>query len=56
MRLKHVRVLGWMTSTAQAEYIGLIGSCWQTLDIPYADRVLLEEMPIGLLYIPGADD
>ncbi len=39
----------------RTEYIGLLGDRWQTLDIPYADRVRLVEMPIGLMYIPGPD-
>ncbi len=56
MRQKHVRMMGHLTSTGQTEYIGLLGDRWQTLEIPYADRVHLVEAPIGLLYIPGSEE
>lgn len=49
-------MVGWMrVDGTRTEYIGLCGDRWQILDIPYADRVRLDEAPIGLLYIPAAD-
>lgn len=54
MRVTQVLLLGHRSG--YAEYIGRLGERWQTLDIPYADRVRLDDCPIGLLYVKGADD
>ncbi len=63
---RRCEVVGWMRvaqvcdrctqicSRKRAEYIGLCGERWQTLDLPYFDRVRLTGIPIGLEYLPGA--
>lgn len=49
-------MVGWQrVNCTRVEYVGLLGDRWSGVEIPYADRVRLVELPQGFEYFEGAE-